>query len=288
MLGYFNWDPPREMIPISIPGLDRAIVWYGFFFALGVFLAFLALKRSFDLFFTSEKEFLSYRDPKIGKKFLESICTYVIIGGILGAKLGEVLFYQDISHYLRHPLEIFAFWKAGLASHGGVLGVFFALFILSKKSKISWIRLVDLCVIPGVLAGSFIRIGNFFNQEILGTFTSVPWAISFGHPADGVLGPRHPVQIYESIAYFSIFYSLWYLCKKHKIYQVPGKLSGFFFMLVFGSRFLLEFFKVEQSIYSIAWNMGQYLSLPLFLAGLYFAFRDLIFHKDRIKSNHGQ
>ena len=276
------------MIPIKIPGLDRAIVWYGFFFALGVFLAFVVLKRSFALFFSHQNEFSSWKEPKEQKKFLESISAYVIVSGILGAKLGEVLFYQDISYYLKHPIEIFAFWNAGLASHGGVLCILASVFLFSRKRKISFLSCVDLCVMPGALAGSLIRIGNFFNQEILGKFTTLPWAVKFGHPVDGGVYPRHPAQLYEFLAYLMTFFILWGSCRKYRTFQTPGKLTGLFFVLVFGARFLLEYCKVEQSVHAGYWNMGQYLSMPFFLAGLYFAFRDLVFNKIRIKGNHGQ
>lgn len=278
LLSYLFWDPSRSVVPWNIPLLDRPILWYGVFFALGFFLAYFVFLSLF-------REFLHpYRVSKkeIGK-LTERLSVYVIIGTLLGARLGDVIFYQSPLDYLNDPLGIFKFWEGGLSSHGGVLGILISLWVFSLRIRktypmLTWIATLDLLSIPALLAGGFIRVGNFFNQEILGMGTSVPWAIVFGHPADGSSPiPRHPVQLYEALFYFVFFGVLWILRKKvPKMFRL-GKTSGLFFMVMFGFRFLIEFLKVPQSFLvpkDAFLSMGQILSIPFILLGVILFFND--------------
>jgi prolipoprotein diacylglyceryl transferase len=270
-LSYVFWDPSREMFRWNIPILDRPILWYGFFFALGVFLAYLVfqslLKEFMHPYRVRKKEIL---------KVAEKLCVYVIVGTIVGARLGDVLFYHSPAEYTNDLLGIFKFWDGGLSSHGGVMGILLSLWIFSTKYKkkypmLTWVALLDLMVIPALLAGGFIRLGNFFNQEILGTVTGVPWAVIFGHPADGgPIAPRHPVQLYESLFYFAFFVVLLALRKNVPGLYRLGKTSGLFFMGTFAFRFLIEFVKDHQSALierGATLDMGQWLSIPLILVG---------------------
>lgn len=210
----------------------------------------------------------------------DRLTWFVVIGTIVGARLGHVLFY-DWDRYQHHPLDILKVWEGGLASHGGALGVMLALYIYqrsirSRFPELTFITLLDIIVVPTALVAVFIRIGNFFNQEILGTPSQVPWAVIFGHPADGSAPePRHPAQLYEGAFYLITFIilAIWWHLKAEKLR--PGLLSGTFFILVFGSRFLLEFWKEHQCtlIDESCFQMGQYLSLPFVLLGVY-----LIYH----------
>jgi prolipoprotein diacylglyceryl transferase len=143
---------------------------------------------------------------------------------------------------------------------------------------LNWVAMLDLVCVPALLAGGFIRIGNFFNQEIVGIASSVPWAILFQNPANGLPAvPRHPVQLYEALFYFAFFGVLLALRKQvPKMYQI-GKISGLFFIGTFVFRFLIEFFKVKQSILISRVNpidMGQWLSLPLLIIGFFLFFVD--------------
>src|SRR5262249_5807403 len=141
-------------------------------------------------------------------KISERVSFYVILGTIVGARLGDVLFYQSPAAYVQDPLGILRFWEGGLASHGAIIGILLSLWIFCVRIRksyqmLTWIAMLDLLCIPGLLAGGFIRIGNFINQEILGTETLLPWGVVFGHPADGrAIVPRHPVQLYEALFYF--------------------------------------------------------------------------------------
>lgn len=269
---YINWDPSRAMTTWNIPLLDRPILWYGFFFALGFFLAYLVFQSLL-------KEFmLPYRVRKKEiLKVAEKLCLYVIVGTIVGARLGDVLFYQSPADYLNDFLGIFKFWEGGLSSHGGVIGILMSLWVFctryqKKYPMLTWVALLDLMVIPALLAGGFIRVGNFFNQEIVGTVTTMPWGVLFGSAADGgPLAPRHPVQLYEAIFYFSFFVVLWSLRKNVPAVYRLGKTSGLFFIGTFTFRFVIEFVKSPQSALIASGSildMGQFLSLPLILVGV--------------------
>ena len=141
-----------------------------------------------------------------------------------------------------------------------------------KVPSLSFVRLVDLIVIPTACAGALIRMGNFLNQEVLGTVTTVPWAIIFGHAADGSAPmPRHPAQLYEALFFFGVFFTLLWLWNRKSLFLIPGKLSGLFFILVFSFRFVIEYLKEEQSVLmtqSSPLLMGQLLSIPMIILGV--------------------
>jgi len=270
------------MFNFDLPLLGRPILWYGFFFALGFFLGYWVLVYLLRRYFHQVSHFPKNKIKVKAAFFAEKIAVYVIIGTIVGARLGDVLFYQDWAVIQKDPMTLVRFWEGGLASHGGAAGIFFALFFFSRRYRkeggiFSFLRVLDLVVIPAAVGGCFIRLGNFFNQEILGTFTELPWGVIFGHPVDGgPLLPRHPVQLYESLWYFLTFLILFYYSKKNLGVQKPGKICGLFFILVFGFRFLIEFLKVEQSVFLTAasyFRMGQYLSLPFIAVGIWLVMR---------------
>ena len=209
-------------------------------------------------------------------KLAERVSFYVIIGAIAGARLGDVLFYQGPGVLIQDPMVVFRFWEGGLASHGAVVGILMGMILLSRMKKgVSWQRLIDLLAIPTLVAAGFIRVGNFINQEIVGRASEMPWAVIFLRPADGSAAlPRHPVQLYEAIGYFSLALFLWILSPKLKR---EGMLGGLFLTLCFSLRFLLEFFKQVQSALipeRFPLTMGQLLSLPVVALGVW-----LLFHK---------
>lgn len=212
----------------------------------------------------------------------DKITTYLVIATILGARLFHVFFYQKSSFYLHNPLRILYVWEGGLASHGGAIAIVIALIIFSQRyndyrPKLDWIRLLDYVCIPALIAGCFIRVGNFFNQEILGKVTDMPWGVVFGNPADGSLSvPRHPVTLYEANFYLLLFIAFFSLSLKTKLLEKRGRSIGLFLVILFSFRFFIEFYKEEQSelIASQALlSMGQYLSIPLVFLGFYFLFK---------------
>ena len=268
MFSVIYWDPKPEIF--RLPLLDWPILWYGAFFALGFVVGFPLLVSLLTRFFGQKRS--------EAVKITDRLTFYMILGTLIGARLGHFLFYERPSHYLNDPLGIFRTWEGGLASHGGAVGILLALALFAgrlRKSapELTWVRLLDLVAIPAAFAGFCIRIGNFINQEILGTPTDLPWGVIFGHPADRSPSvPLHPVQIYEALFYLSIFACLWrfssFLLKK------PGRVIGLFLVAVFGFRFCIEFLKLEQSylLSSSHLTMGQILSIPLFVGGLFFLF----------------
>lgn len=209
------------------------------------------------------------------KNFSEKVIIYMIISTIIGSRLGHILFYEDVIHYLTHPLEILKTWEGGLASHGGCIAIAFSFYLFVKKYSTKWpdlsvLRLIDLVAIPTILGGAMIRVGNFINQEILGTVTSSIFGVYFAEPMDGSIPCiRHPAQLYEAISYFITFIVLSLLVRNQNALKYKGRISGYFFLLVFGFRFIIEYFKEEQSIHIMPFlKMGQLLSIPGILAGI--------------------
>jgi prolipoprotein diacylglyceryl transferase len=239
-------------------------LWYGFLFACGFLLAYFVL-------FSLLKHETSHP-----RKVADQLTFYGVIGIIVGARLFDVIFYENWDQIANHPGSIIAVWRGGLASHGGVLGLIVALLFFQRRHRFcSFFHLLDLLILPASLAAFFIRVGNFINQEILGKPSDLPWAVIFGHPADGSPPiPRHPVQLYEALFYLFVFFLFSFLKKTWRRWR-EGKACGAFLMLIFGFRFCIEFLKEEQS-YHLSHSlltMGQWLSIPLFLVGLHLFFR---------------
>ncbi|NGX55997.1 MAG: Prolipoprotein diacylglyceryl transferase [Candidatus Anoxychlamydiales bacterium] len=220
----------------------------------------------------------------------DKLTIFVVIATILGARLGHILFYENPSYYLNNPSIIFDIRHglSGLSSHGAAIAILIALYLFkiaikNYKPKISYLHLLDFIAVPTALCGFFIRIGNFFNQEILGTPTNKFWGVIFAHPADlGPIIPRHPVQLYEAFFYLLTFLILVFLSYKKYFLLRDGKLISVFLIFVFGFRFFIEFFKVKQSdIISDAsfLLMGQYLSIPFIVIGILFFIWDYLFKR---------
>jgi prolipoprotein diacylglyceryl transferase len=236
--------------------------WYGFFWAIGMILGYVVMLKIY------KREDLSQSD-------LDKLTTYVVLGAIIGARFGHILFYDPI-YYLNNPIEILPIrieptlqftGLVGLASHGGVLGALFALYLYSKKYKTDFLWTLDRLTIAGSLLGGFIRLGNLMNSEIIGTPAQVPWAFVFIR-IDQV--PRHPAQLYEALFYLAISLILFLLWKSRKVHNHKGFLFGLGLSLIFAQRFLMEFLKENQVAFEEHWmlNMGQALSLPLIIIGM--------------------
>jgi phosphatidylglycerol:prolipoprotein diacylglycerol transferase len=265
------WDPKPEIF--YLPFLHWPVLWYGVLFALGFGLGF-------PIFVGILTRFLGKSQRQEAIQLTDRLTLYMIVGTVMGARLGHFLFYEKPANYLSDPLQILRIWEGGLASHGAAVGIVIALFLFSYRIRsvapqLDGLKLLDFVSVPAALAGGCIRIGNFINQEILGTPSNLPWAVIFGHPADrSVSIPRHPVQIYEALFYFAVFFLLWHLSYKKFFLEKRGKLIGVFLILVFGFRFLIEFLKTEQShlMASSFLTMGQILSVPVIVVGLLLCF----------------
>jgi phosphatidylglycerol:prolipoprotein diacylglycerol transferase len=261
-LSYIQWDVnPNVFLNLEIPK------WYGLCWATGVFLAY---------------QIITYIYKKEGKALnqLDILATYIMVGTLLGARLGHIIFY-DPTYYWHHPVEIlpirlspsFEFTGlSGLASHGGGIGVFSAIYLYSRKYRESFLQIADRLTIAVALTGAFIRFGNLLNSEMIGIPTNVPWAFVFTS-TDNI--PRHPAQLYESLFCFFLFALLFYIWKIKSDKIRYGFLLGVFLTALFSFRFLDEFFKINQEAFEdeLFMNMGQILSIPFFLTGIILVFR---------------
>lgn len=255
-----TWDVNPEIFSIGNYGPR----WYGLLFALGFFIGYLIFKR-----------FL--RSDKLTLEMVDSLLVHFAIGAIVGARLGHCFFYEP-DYFLKNPFEILKIWKGGLASHGGALGILIALWLFVRRYKIPFLWLIDRIVIVAALGSAFIRIGNFFNSEIYGLPTNLPWGVEFVRDrlydsTTGQLLPtvaRHPTQFYEALCYILIFVALFIFYRKKNMKVRDGFIFGVFLIAVFAARFLIEYVKNDQVAFEAGmnFNMGQLLSLPFIFGGM--------------------
>lgn len=269
LLTFIHWNPAPEIF--TIPGIDWPVRWYGLMWALAFIASHFFMNRIFKKEGRSEKA-------------LDTLTLYIILGTIIGARLGHCLFYGPwfdefnihgdlISEgYLSHPLNILKVYEGGLASHGGAIGILTAMILYCRKEKESWLWLFDRLVVVVPLAAMFIRIGNLINSEIIGHVTNVPWAFIFTTEDDL---PRHPAQLYEAIYCFFLFIFMYWFWKNKRDTVGPGFMFGALCILLFIERFVVEFFKENQVDFenSLPINMGQILSIPFILIGIYMIWR---------------
>ena len=221
-----------------------------------------------------------YKKEGVSLDYLDPLLMYMVAGTLIGARLGEVFFY-NWDYFQNNLLEIILpvnisedGWKfvgfRGLASHGAVIGILSALYLYTKKYKYaSMVWLLDRIAITVAFGGVFIRIGNFFNSEIVGKYTGSSFGVVFQNKGETL--PRHPVQLYESLGYFIVFIILFLIYKNSRFRNQKGFLIGAFFSLLFTVRFFAEFVKVSQGGFGekIGYlSTGQWLSIPLILLGL--------------------
>jgi prolipoprotein diacylglyceryl transferase len=254
ILDYITWNPNPEIFNIG----NFAVRWYGVLFALGFLFGYFIMQDFF-------------RREKIPLKLLDQLTTYMVIATIIGARLGHCLFYEP-EYYLSKPLEILKIWEGGLASHGGAIGIIIALYIFSRRNNISYWWILDRIAIVTALAGFFIRMGNLMNSEIFGKVTDVAWGFIFIRASNPSLAtdPRHPTQIYEGLSYLVIFAILMVIYYRSNGKFREGLAISLFMVLVFATRFFIEFLKVPQVGFerNLILNMGQILSIPFVLSGV--------------------
>lgn len=245
------WDVNPEIFSLG----QFAVRWYGLLFASGFVFGYFIMGHIF-------------KQEKIPAKMLDTLTTYMVVGTVIGARLGHCLFYEP-AYYLADPIKILKVWEGGLASHGAAIGILIALWLFVRKAKKPYIWILDRIVIVVALAGFFIRMGNLMNSEIYGVETNLPWGFIFARWGETV--PKHPTQIYEGLSYLAIFGMLYFLYHKKGSAIKPGLLFGLFLSVLFFMRFIIEFIKESQVGFedTMALNMGQLLSIPFILAGLY-------------------
>lgn len=261
---FVNWNVDPEVFRIG----SFAVRWYGLLFVSGFILGYWM----FSKFFAREK---------VDSALLDPLLYTLLIGTLVGARLGHCLFYQPDYYFgsWQGFVEILAVWKGGLASHGGALMLLFCMLWFAKrygaKNNFDFLWILDHLAIAVAFAATAIRLGNLFNSEIYGDVTSLPWGFIF--QLRGETEPKHPTQLYEALSYLLLGIALVWLYWKRldKVYR--GTFIGIFFIVCFGMRFLIEFIKEPQVDFeaSMALDMGQILSIPFILLGvalLVFAF----------------
>ncbi len=282
-------DLSPELFSISLFGMEFALRWYALAYIVGILIAWrlavMALRR--PALWRNET-------PPMKPEQLDDLLTWIIIGVILGGRLGFVLFYQP-AYYLSHPADILKVWQGGMAFHGGLLGVIVASYLYGRRHNIPNLSLGDLVaytVPPGLLLG---RLANFINAELWGRPSELPWAVIFpgfaAQDCPGVVAgmcARHPSQLYEAALEGVLLGAvLLWLAYRRGAFRKPGLIMGVFLAGYGASRFVVEFVRQPDAQFispgnplGLAWHiggygltMGQILSLPMITLGLWFALR---------------
>ena len=267
MLMYITWDVDPELFTI----FGREIRWYGLLWVIGLIVGVYIVQRIFDR-------------EKLPEKWFDSLFVYMMLGIIVGARLGHCLFYEP-AYYLANPLKILAIWEGGLASHGGVIGIIIAVWLYSKRvTKKSMLWTFDRVIVPTGFVAAAIRIGNLMNHEIYGGVTEQPWGFRFieniGAWKAGIAEPifsqpSHPTQIYEALVYLLVFAITMYLFWKTDAKKKQGLLIGIAMIIIFASRFFIEYIKhvqvdSEEALrQSTGLILGQWLSIPFVIWGVW-------------------
>jgi len=249
-----HWNVNPEAFSLG----PLTVRWYGILYGC----AFLASYYTF-------RELLKF--DKVPDDFADRALIYMILGTIIGARIGDCFFYHP-KYYLQNPLEIFAVWNGGLSSHGGACGILTALYLFSRKTKKSYIWVLDRVVIVVGVAGFFIRMGNLMNSEIYGHATTLPWGFVFERHRETL--PKHPTQIYEALYYALTYVVLRFVYRKCDNRPRPFLIFGLFLIMVFVFRFCIEFIKNPQEDFeqNMMFNMGQWLSAPFIILGVIMLF----------------
>ncbi|MDG2475865.1 MAG: prolipoprotein diacylglyceryl transferase [Flavobacteriaceae bacterium] len=274
IISQIKWSPSETLFEIG----GFSVYVYSLMFILA-FLTGYNLVKSF------------FKKENVDEKFLDPMLIYMVVSVFLGARFGEVFFYQW-GYYQNHIIEIllpiqessnssilglidgykFTGFR-GLASHGAAIGIFIGLLLFKRKYNFkSLLWIFDRLTIPIAIGGAFVRIGNFFNSEILGKYTGSDWGVIFENRGETL--PRHPAQLYESFGYIILFIILYKLYNT-SIREKEGTLFGYFLIGLFSIRFIVEFMKESQGgieTFLPGLSTGQWLSIPFIIIGIIFLF----------------
>tara|TARA_Y100000589_G_scaffold327645_1_gene369913 strand:+ start:265 stop:1149 length:885 start_codon:yes stop_codon:yes gene_type:complete len=284
-------DIGPTIFSVSLGGYELALRWYALSYIVGFICALYIMK-----FLIRRDELWFKQSSPLKVSQADDILTYLIIGVILGGRLGYVLFY-NFDYYLSKPLDTIKIWDGGMSFHGGFIGVILAVFLYSKSKGLPLWSVADLIAIaspPGLFFG---RISNFINNELWGRPTSMPWGVIFpgaeAQACEVVLGPcaRHPSQIYEAILEGLILFGILIFLAFRGSLKRPGASAGLFFIGYGLSRFLIEYYRVPDAQFITVQNpngfafqvgpigltMGQSLSIPMIIIGGILIFRSYLF-----------
>lgn len=280
MIPFPNINP--EIFSFDFLGLHFALRWYAVSYLLGFFFAIRLMK-----FFVKRNEVWILNRPPLTSNQADSLLTYLILGVILGGRLGYVLFY-NFGYYASNPIAILRIWDGGMAFHGGFIGVCLAVFIYCRAQEIPLWSGADLIAVsspPGLFFG---RIANFINSELWGRPTDKPWGVIFpgerAQNCENIIGlcARHPSQLYEAVLEGLLLFVLLFMLARFGAFKKPGLLTGTFAICYGFSRFIVEYFRVPDPQFFSSTNpygfafgfgdygitMGQALSLPMVFIGV--------------------
>ena len=257
---YVHWNVNPDIFHLG----GITVRWYGLLFVSGFILGYYIFRRFFQ------------REGIPADKVIDPLLYTLLIGTLVGARLGHCIFYQPDYYFgsLKGFLEIFQPWKGGLASHGGAIVLILAMIWFARKYgrkyNFDTVWLLDHLAIATAFAGAFIRFGNLMNSEIYGDVTTLPWGFIFERVGETV--PKHPTQLYEALSYLILGIILVLLYNKRLDKMYRGTFIGLFLVGCFGMRFLIEFIKEPQVEFEVnmALDMGQILSIPFILIGIGF------------------
>ncbi|HHT29156.1 MULTISPECIES: prolipoprotein diacylglyceryl transferase [Petrimonas] len=265
-----------QVDPTIFTLFGREIRWYGLLWVIGLIVAVYIVQRIF-------------KNEKLPEKWFDSLFGYMMLGIILGARLGHCLFYEP-QYYLANPLEIVKIWEGGLASHGGVIGIIIAVWLYSRRvTRKSMLWTFDRVMVPTGFTAAMIRFGNLMNHEIYGGPTNLPWGFRF---IDNVglwmrgaepiyTEPSHPTQIYEALFYLVVFAITMHMYWKTNARERQGLILGVGIALIFIARFFIEFVKNVQVDSEEAMRentgliLGQWLSIPFIVWGIWLIWQAL-------------
>jgi len=268
-LSEITWNVDPAIFSIG----SKEIRWYALMFVMGFYIGYMIVEKM-------------WKRENLNTQWLDPLLWYTMAGTVIGARIGHCLFYDPV-YYLSNPFEMIKVWEGGLASHGGVLGIIVAIYFYSKKvSHKSMLWTFDKLVVPTGLVSAMIRFGNLMNHEVYGNPTDLPWGFRFiknlyawrHHGAEPIFTvPSHPTQLYEAACYVMTFILCMWLYFKKDAWKKEGLIFGIFMICIFTSRFFIEFLKEiqEQFEEGMALNMGQLLSIPFVLMGIFFVWRAL-------------
>ncbi len=238
--------------------LDLGIVqirWYGVMYVLGFLFVYWYIKRR-----------IQQGKANLTLEQLDSVLSWMVAGMIIGARVVEVLYYSP-GYYFANPAKIIAIWEGGLSFHGALIGVLIAGYWYCRKHGIKFWHLADLVCVPISLANAFGRIGNFFNGELYGYPTNLPWGVIFPTAGDNV--PRHPTMLYEALYDVVLFAILWKM--KDRDWK-DGKVFGWFLIIYGVFRTLTEFLRVQDNMIGPL-TPAQWLNVPMLVAGIWLVWR---------------
>lgn len=294
MIPFPNVSP--EIFSLSIFGIELALRWYAVSYIAGFICAIFIMK-----FMVSRVYLWPDKNPPINGEQAESFISYLILGVIVGGRLGYVLFY-NLEYYLSNPISVLRIWDGGMSFHGGFLGVVLAVIFFCLSNKVDLIQGADLVAVaspPGLLFG---RLANFINSELWGRPTDLPWGVIF--PGDAAqncpevqgLCARHPSQIYEAGLEGLLLFTILFILALFGAFRSRGIITAVFLIGYGGSRFFVEYFRVPDPQFitienqlgfaikygQLGLTMGQLLSAPMILIGFFMIVSKLLSRKDGI------